>query len=100
MNAPKPLPSDPPTTDRLRADIDAGRTGEKVRHPDPAAAPLGSDEEAGGNPPTEEERRREAEARPLGPAPKREEPGPLFIYGLATVVIALAILAVFAFLRM
>ena len=36
--------------DRLRADIDSGRTGEKVNHPDPAAAPLGTDEEAAGTP--------------------------------------------------
>jgi len=28
--------------------IDSGRTREKVNHPDPAAAPLGTDEEAGG----------------------------------------------------
>lgn len=33
--------------DRLRADIDAGRTGDKVPFPDPAAAPLGTDDEAG-----------------------------------------------------
>lgn len=35
---------------RLRADIDRGRTGDKVDWPDPAAVPLGNDEEAGGNP--------------------------------------------------
>lgn len=35
------------TTDRLHADIDSGRTGDKVPAPDPAAAPLGTDEEAG-----------------------------------------------------
>jgi hypothetical protein len=34
---------------RLRADIDCGRTGDKVDWPDPAAAPLGTDDEAGGN---------------------------------------------------
>ncbi|QYO79212.1 hypothetical protein [Devosia salina] len=33
---------------RLRADIDAGRTGDKVDFPDPAAAPLATDAEAGG----------------------------------------------------
>lgn len=31
---------------RLRSDIDSGRTGDKVRAPDPAAAPLGTDAEA------------------------------------------------------
>ncbi|MDQ2081974.1 hypothetical protein RA307_17440 [Xanthobacteraceae bacterium Astr-EGSB] len=35
---------------RLRADIDHGRTGDKVDWPDPAAAPLGTDEEAAGTP--------------------------------------------------
>ena len=34
--------------ERLRADIDSGRTGDKVDFPDPSAAPLGTDEEAGG----------------------------------------------------
>ena len=36
------------TTDQLRHDIDQGRTGDKV--PDPAVAPLGTDEEAAGTP--------------------------------------------------
>jgi hypothetical protein len=35
---------------RLRADIDRGRTGDKVDWPDPAAAPLGTDDEAAGTP--------------------------------------------------
>ena len=38
------------TTDQLRHDIDQGRTGDKVRFPDPAVAPLGTDEEAAGTP--------------------------------------------------
>jgi hypothetical protein len=37
------------TGEQLRADIDAGRTGDKVAHPDPAAAPLVTDAEAGGD---------------------------------------------------
>ena len=40
-----------PTTDRLRHDITRGRAGDKVAHPDPAAAPLGTDDEAAGTPP-------------------------------------------------
>jgi hypothetical protein len=39
------------TIAQLRDDIDAGRTGDKVDWPDPAAAPLGTDEEAAGTPP-------------------------------------------------
>ncbi|MGE5537011.1 MAG: hypothetical protein ACM30I_00215 [Gemmatimonas sp.] len=35
---------------RLRAKIDAGRTGDKVPAMDPAAAPLGTDAEAAGTP--------------------------------------------------
>ena len=36
------------TAERLRAEIDAGRTHDKISVSDPAAAPLGTDEEAGG----------------------------------------------------
>jgi hypothetical protein len=36
------------TPDRLRHEIDTGQTGDKVDNPDPAIAPLGTDEEAGG----------------------------------------------------
>ncbi|MFN3892678.1 MAG: hypothetical protein ACK4MV_19955 [Beijerinckiaceae bacterium] len=38
--------------DELRHDIDAGRTGDKVSNPDPAAAPLGTDDEAAGYAPS------------------------------------------------
>jgi len=38
------------TAEQLRSDIDSGRTGDKVPAPDPAAAPLGTDEEAAGTP--------------------------------------------------
>jgi hypothetical protein len=43
------------TTDRFRADIDSGRTGDKVAARDPAAAPLGTDDEAAGAPPKPED---------------------------------------------
>jgi hypothetical protein len=39
------------TTEQLRDDIDRGRTGDKIDAPDPAVAPLGTDEEAAGTPP-------------------------------------------------
>jgi hypothetical protein len=38
------------TVERLRTDIDRGRTGDKVAVSDPAMAPLGTDEEAAGTP--------------------------------------------------
>ncbi|MGQ4272932.1 hypothetical protein [Terrihabitans sp. B22-R8] len=37
--------------EQLRADIDKGRTGDKIAGSDPAASPLGTDEEAAGTPP-------------------------------------------------
>lgn len=36
----------------LKKDIDRGLTGDKVSHPDPAASPLGTDDEAAGTPNT------------------------------------------------
>jgi hypothetical protein len=36
------------TSEQLRDDIDAGRTGDKVCAADPAVAPLGTDDEAAG----------------------------------------------------
>jgi len=38
------------TAEPLRHDIDRGRTGDKIAWPDPASAPLGTDEEAAGTP--------------------------------------------------
>jgi hypothetical protein len=40
------------TTEQLRIAIDQGRGGNKVDATDPAAAPLGTDDEAGGSPNT------------------------------------------------
>jgi hypothetical protein len=39
-----------PTVSKLREDIDRGRAGSKIDAPDPAAAPLGTDDEAAGSP--------------------------------------------------
>ncbi len=47
---------EPPTSDAIRIQIDRGEMGDKVAFPDPAAAPLGTDDEAAGFPPTAEER--------------------------------------------
>jgi hypothetical protein len=59
---------------RLRADIDSGRTGDKVPGADPAAAPLGTDEEAGGTPTAPEaiaQARQQETARPHETRPRR-----------------------------
>ncbi|MCS0503597.1 hypothetical protein [Ancylobacter mangrovi] len=44
-----------PTNSHLREEIDSGRFGDKVPFPDPATAPLGTDDEAAGRPATREE---------------------------------------------
>jgi hypothetical protein len=44
-----------PTSARLKHDIDRGRGGDKVDVIDPAAVPLGTDDEAAGTPPTPHE---------------------------------------------
>lgn len=49
------MPRERITTDRLRSDIDHGRSGDKVDFMDPAAAPLGTDDEAAGSPPSREQ---------------------------------------------
>jgi hypothetical protein len=61
------------TAAQLRNDIDSGKTGDKVAHPDPSAAPLGTDEEAGGVTTPEEalEKARQAELR-IGQNARRE----------------------------
>lgn len=53
------------TAARLRADLDAGEGRDKVAYPDPAAAPLGTDDEAAGTPVSPEQVRmaRENERR-------------------------------------
>ncbi len=59
------MPDRRSTTAQLKDDIDSGRTGDKVRHFDPAAAALGTDDEAAGTPPSgaavARERRQEGE---------------------------------------
>jgi len=44
-----------PRVEELRHRIDTGQTGDKVNHPDPAAVPLGADDEAAGRPPSADE---------------------------------------------
>jgi hypothetical protein len=57
-----------PTTQQLLRDINRGLTGDKIPARDPAAAPLGTDDEAAGMPPSPEDvgdaREREAIGRP------------------------------------
>lgn len=69
--SPGPTPDDL-TADALRHSLDRGRGGDKVDFIDPAAAPLGTDDEAGGHPPTREQIRMAA-ASELGPRPSEVE---------------------------
>lgn len=59
------------TADLLRHRIDRGMAGYKKGFPDPAAAPLGTDDEAAGTPPTAEQialaHAQEVENRPDAP---------------------------------
>jgi hypothetical protein len=61
----------------LKDDIDSGRTGDKAPGFDPAAAPLGTDEEAAGTPPSAfeiEQARRLEDRRLEGGTPNGVEP--------------------------
>ena len=66
------------TTDLLRHRIDRGMAGDKKGFPDPAAAPLGTDDEAAGTPPTADQIARahaqKVEARPDAPDVTRGGP--------------------------
>ncbi|WP_299506236.1 hypothetical protein [Cypionkella sp.] len=57
------------TSDALRHQLDHGAGSDKVSASDPAAAPLGTDDEAGGHPPTKEQLRM-ASAQEIRSAPK------------------------------
>jgi hypothetical protein len=82
-----------PTVDRLRADIDAGWTGDKIPASDPAMAPLGTDDEAAGAPPSgdavAQARRTEAGGAPKPPQP-RTGPGHAWVL----IVLILVLIAI------
>jgi hypothetical protein len=88
------LPESEPTSDRQRIDIDSGKAGDKIAFPDPAAAPLGTDDEAAGTPPSRTELRIE-QASLTEPVPvRRRVPIPVRFYIGAIVVLVLAILII------
>lgn len=55
MPEPRSTGPDTRTADALRHALDSGKGGDKTDFIDPAAAPLGTDDEAGGHPPTREQ---------------------------------------------
>ena len=85
-----------PTTDQIRDAIDSGATGEKVGHPDPAAAPLGTDAEAGGNSPTPTERKLEAGSQINHPEAVPPDGRVVYFVLLALVAGAIAVIGTMA----
>jgi hypothetical protein len=92
-DTPPPPPRDAiETADALRQGIDRGR-GDKVNFQDPAAAPLGTDDEAAGFPPTTEQVRMAAaaELRPhIDPPDERRTIPKLVQHRYAPVLLAVA----------
>lgn len=87
-----------PSTDQLRSAIDRGATDEKVAHPDPAAAPLGSDAEAASAPPSREERNRAFAAEVGLPDGHVHKPRALLLFlGFAGIIAAAAVLTFLIF---
>jgi hypothetical protein len=90
-----------PNSSQLRHKIDSGQTRDKIAFPDPAAAPLGTDDEAAGAPPSTEAvetARRHEEAPERTGSPQRERVFGLAVYlliaaGFAAALIGAAFLA-------
>jgi hypothetical protein len=93
-----------PTSDQIRTSISRGATGDKVDYPDPAAAPLGTDEEAAGTPlgPEALSQAQEYERRAglddiNRTASHRSQPGTqamIWIWGMLGVVVIIGLLLV------
>lgn len=84
-------PDNAATAAQIRRDIDAGRARDKVDAEDPAAAPLGTDDEASGHPVTRRQAARAAEAedRSRPPLQTRRRRG----QGRVALVVLLALVA-------
>ena len=87
-----------PTTEQLRRDIDKGRAGSKADYPDPAAAPLGTDDEAAGSPPAAAEiaiaRKQEVEGAPKTSQQQLDTSAYLYAGIMITIVGTLAAIAI------
>jgi hypothetical protein len=82
------------TVETLRADIDAGRTRDKVAGPDPAAAPLGADEEAAGTPISSERARLARSHEVDAPSPQKKSGALLFYFSAIGIITLLLVSAV------
>ena len=80
------------TTAELKADIDAGRTGDKVDELDLAAVPLGTDDEAAGTP-ASQARIEIARATERPPGPQAPSDAPVYgrwVWAVAAIVLGAA----------
>jgi hypothetical protein len=84
--------ADIPTADRMRHDISRGAAGDKVDHPDPAAAPLGTDDEAAGRPPSLNELRIAAQTSHSKPSEKRIWGVVIFYVAVVSAMIAVIVI--------
>lgn len=98
--ADEPRKPNAPTVSQLRAEIDRGHMRDKVAAPDPAVAPLGTDDEAAGHPPGDDALRRAMAQRNIGGRPHRGRRFPtrpsVWLLVVAAVVLAVSLLAGFA----
>ena len=87
----------------LKKDIDQGLTGDKVSYPDPAASPLGTDDEAAGTPVTQTQldMARQAEGAQAGPrdvdfgaSPGRSGRASMIMIAVAAAIVLLLLAAV------
>ncbi len=102
---PEPPTPDAPTADQLRGEIDSGATHDKVANADPAAAPLGTDDEAAGTPPTagqvatarrHETGRQVADSSPADQPPTQSGMAPSrgFVLAIVSAVIIFAVIGI------
>jgi len=89
------------TAERLRADIDSGRTGGKVAASDPAAAPLGTDDEAAGRAPSRDAVRLARHHEVVHPEAQPEDRrfGSVMVYGALVTVLSLLLVGLVLFFR-
>jgi hypothetical protein len=83
-------------TSRLRREIDSGKTGDKVDFVDPAAAPLGTDDEAGGETPTSEQVSSDAPPAPQRQGGMRRDQAGVLSYALVAGAVWAAVLGIVA----
>jgi hypothetical protein len=87
------LKEEAPTSAQLRHGIATGKSRDKISNIDPAAAPLGTDDEAAGNAPSQDEIRKAAQQELRGDAvpPQPTEPLPVIVMIAAAALLAIGV---------